>query len=417
MIISRQLHKYIIAGLSTLCISTSTGIAQTAGETAGTSSGLLLRFDPGARVAGLSGAFTALADDDEALYYNPAALSTLNTSMVSLNHSEWFEDIRIENLSFTYPLTSRIGLGAGITHMWLPDIQGYDESGIETEVVSVRSTIFVLGGSYSFNRYFSTGLNIKFLHDKLADYSATGFAGDIGIHGRFLKEKLLAGISVQNFGTELNYDAANQALPLIFRGGIAYLFGKPDIKVSLDILKSKDSDLQGALGVEYVYNDLIAIRAGNHYSSYKSFQPSFGLGIIIHDQYHLDYAFVNLPELSATHRIGISFYFNSPDQGIIPQALYDETTPVNLIPPTNIHASVDESELTISWSGVPRVQYNVYARHASQNEWIKLNKAPVYNNTIKFKRPSLSGLYHFRLTSVYGGRESSYSEEVVQNVK
>lgn len=411
-----KLTIYITSGLLSLCLFISSGIAQTMGETAGTSSGLLLRFDPGARVAGLSGAFTAIADDDEALFYNPAALSILTSPMVSLNHSEWFEDIRIENLTFAYQLNSRIGLGAGVTHMWLPDIQGYDENGTKTEEISVRSTIFVLGGSYSFNRYLSAGLNFKFLHDKLADYSAIGYAGDIGVYGRFLRQNLTAGVTVQNLGTRLNYDVEKQALPLIYRGGIAYHFLEPDIKIAIDVFKSKDSDIQGALGVEYIFNDMIAIRVGNHYTSYKSFQPSFGLGIIIRDQYHVDYAFVNLPDLSATHRLGFSFYFNAPDVRT-PQALYDSTTPVNLIPPSDIHVSVDESELTISWSSVPRVQYNVYARHASQSEWIKLNKTPIYNNTIKFKRPSLTGLYHFRLTSVYGSRESTYSEEVVQNVK
>ncbi len=51
------------------------------------------------------------------------------------------------------------------------------------------------------------------------------------------------------------------------------------------------------------------------------------------------------------------------------------------------------------------------------NKWIKLNKTPLYNNAMKFKRPKAAGTFSFRVASVYNGKESTYSKEVNIHVK
>ncbi len=72
--------------------------AQNPNSSAGTSSNLLLRFDTGAKVSALSGAYTGLAKDEQALFYNPAGLTQLYNGVFGLNHAEWLEDIRIDNI-------------------------------------------------------------------------------------------------------------------------------------------------------------------------------------------------------------------------------------------------------------------------------------------------------------------------------
>ena len=76
-----------------------------------------------------------------------------------------------------------------------------------------------------------------------------------------------------------------------------------------------------------------------------------------------------------------------------------------------------EEEMHVSWGRVPGVQYNVYAKHSSQEKWSKLNKSPLYNNSMKFKKPLLPGTYSFRVSSMHNGKESSFSKEVKINVE
>jgi hypothetical protein len=73
---------------------------------------------------------------------------------------------------------------------------------------------------------------------------------------------------------------------------------------------------------------------------------------------------------------------------------------------------VSGNELRISWDRVSGVQYNVYARYSTQDTWRQLNKKPLYNNSMKFKKPEMKGIYYFRVGSVFGGKESPYSKEV-----
>ena len=78
---------------------------------------------------------------------------------------------------------------------------------------------------------------------------------------------------------------------------------------------------------------------------------------------------------------------------------------------------IEDGKLVLSWSPVAGVQYNTYARHNSQKDWIKLNKTPIFNNSMKFKKPKTNGLYHFCVSSFDGTKESKFSKEVMLNVK
>ena len=89
---------------------------------------------------------------------------------------------------------------------------------------------------------------------------------------------------------------------------------------------------------------------------------------------------------------------------------------MSLVPPLNLGVKVTGNELNISWDRVSGVQYNVYARHSSKDKWIKLNKSALYNNSMKFKKPAAQGIYYFRVSSLFAGKESTYSKEVTIHV-
>ena len=140
-------------------------------------------------------------------------------------------------------------------------------------------------------------------------------------------------------------------------------------------------------------------------------------GFHIKRQYNIFYAFSNYSDLGGTHRIGFSYRFDFISKTKSSKLLYDSSQPVGNVPPENLKVNIDSEKLSISWGRVVGVRYNVYAKHSSINKWMKLNKTPLYNNSLNYKQPVALGVYFFKVCSVYNDEESSFSKEVSLNVK
>jgi hypothetical protein len=115
--------------------------------------------------------------------------------------------------------------------------------------------------------------------------------------------------------------------------------------------------------------------------------------------------------------MGFSFHFNKPAPKRRTVLMYDSSQPVKLQPPEEVNVKIEEEELAISWTRVPGARYNVYAKHSSQQSWTKLNKTELYNNKMNFKKPIILGQYVFKITSVYQGKESTFSKEAKIDIK
>ena len=177
-------------------------------------------------------------------------------------------------------------------------------------------------------------------------------------------------------------------------------------------MTSVDTDYLVNFGIEYVFRNQFSLRIGNRFTAIETFTPSFSAGFNFKQQFYIDYTFVNYTELGSSHRLGFSFHFNRRSTRARSTAYYDSSKPVSLVPPLNVDVKISGSELNISWDRVSSVQYNVYARHSSQEKWVKLNKSALYNNSMKFKKPAALGTYNFRVSSLFAGKESTYSKEV-----
>ncbi|HFE64645.1 MAG TPA: PorV/PorQ family protein, partial [Caldithrix sp.] len=222
--------------------------AQLPVSSAGGASVLFLRSGLSARVTGLGEAFTALADDENSLYYNPAGLFRMANTRFTLNHTQWFEDIKFDNLSFGYRIRDRAGIAFGISHMWMPQIQGKNEIGQNTGKLSVSSSIFQVGIGFPVLDNVYGGATVKYFSDNLASYVSSGFALDVGVFVYTIIPELTFGASVQNLGAKVKYNEASQDLPLTLRAGLAYSIPQSTINLSVDVLKSQGSGLKVNMG-------------------------------------------------------------------------------------------------------------------------------------------------------------------------
>lgn len=119
----------ILSGTLLSVMFFSTVHAQDVGTSGGDFSGLPVDLlPPGARSLGLAGAFTAVADDATAAVANPAGLSNLSTTEVSLHLRNFDSDVR-----FLDPDAFDSGLRASLGNM----NKTYSDSGTDVSFVSV----------------------------------------------------------------------------------------------------------------------------------------------------------------------------------------------------------------------------------------------------------------------------------------
>ena len=98
---------------------------------AGTESNFKLGF--GARALGLGNAFTALADDPTAVFWNPAGLEYIYQQSATLFHTSLWEGTNYDFIGYAYPTINFGTFGIGIGRIGVGDILQTDVSGTPSE--------------------------------------------------------------------------------------------------------------------------------------------------------------------------------------------------------------------------------------------------------------------------------------------
>ena len=94
----------------------------------GTTSANFLKIPPPARAAAMGQAFTALSDDESALYYNPAGAASMFQNRVAFTHVEWFQNIFVEQLGAILDYGRYGNLGLGVDWLDAGSIERTDRS-------------------------------------------------------------------------------------------------------------------------------------------------------------------------------------------------------------------------------------------------------------------------------------------------
>lgn len=321
---------------------------------------LFLLISPGARAAGMGEAFVAVADDATAVYWNPAGLAYLTGREITIMHAKWLPqlvtDMSYEFIAYRQYFEDLGGsLGCNVTFLNLGEQVQTGEEG-PTPLGTFQS--WDLGVTFCYatkiTQNLGLGVGMRYIHSHLSPVGAVeeegkgignAFAVDLGILYKlpFLKG-LSLGANLSNMGPKITYiDAAQaDALPTNLKIGFAYrLLDLEYNKLTLAIdtnkllvvkhgnetepfykaiftawtdgsLREQASRLISSFGVEYVYNNMIYLRAGYYYDEEgKVKYPSFGAGLQ-YSQFRFDFAYVAAEQghpLSDTMRFSLSAGF------------------------------------------------------------------------------------------------------------
>ena len=314
---------------------------------------LFLTFEPGARANGMGRAYSAIADDAYAPWWNPGATAFNRKTQLAGTHTPWlqgagtgFDDIFYEYLGWNQYFD---GIGNLNVHLTLLDAGTQpqtDEAG--NYLGDFHSFDFAAAFGYSYEvlpKQLGVGANFKLMYSYLGpgtgntenDGSAFAFAFDLGAKYKdLLVPGLDAAMVIQNIGPNVTFVDQSQSdpLPMTFRIGAAYrVLDTPMNKLIVSAEASKilanddplferfitgwehiDETILGA-GAEYTYLDLLSLRGGYFVDSAGSIVgPSFGAGVQykFDNRYRLtaDFAMIEAGDLTDYNKVfSIGFEF------------------------------------------------------------------------------------------------------------
>ncbi len=270
-----------------------------------------LKFGVGARPVGMGGAFVAVADDVNSIYWNPAGIAALKNKEITLMHNEVGEDIYHQFFAYSHPVEKLKGiLGGSISYLSVLKIQGYDTGGAPTEELTARDLGINLTYAANIFNSISLGSNLKFIYEKLDNKKESTYGLDIGAVWKTRISGLRFGFNIQNIGKGLKFIDETSPLPLNYKLGGAYgfrAFGN-QLAVALDINIPQDYESFLNIGAECKIYDIIALRIG--YKSKDDLSNGIRLGGGIKGKNLLvDYAWMPRGDFEDSHRIAVTVRF------------------------------------------------------------------------------------------------------------
>lgn len=310
----------------------------------GGTSAQFLKIPLGPRAEAMGGAYTAISDDASGIFYNPAGFGQLQRASLVGGYVGYIARIKYEYFSAGFPVSKYDNLGIGITALNTPPMlvttidqvyTGEDWAnnlyGQVGDEFNASDNMFSLNYSRRFTRKVGDqerdilylGVNIKYIREALADYKDITYATDVGLIFK-PHPQLRLGLAMQNLGGNLKFDKQEEKIPQTMRLGVSYYLMNNEMNrliTAMDVIKYIDEDIKFALGGEYVFRDLIALRLG--YKNQDIGSLSAGLGIIIKftktsfltgkkeemARAVVNYSFVDFGDLGQTHRYALSFAF------------------------------------------------------------------------------------------------------------
>ena len=336
--------KKIIILITVLLIFSSLSAGRYAGE--------FMVIGSGVRSSGMGKAFTAIANDGSAIYWNASGIAQIRQTEIGLMRAFLYNGLAsYDNFSFCQPLPNDVTIGFNWTRLSIDDIPifleehlvgnpsfrsayyEYNLTGIPDGNMSSTDDLFQFAFAkhlhYDLNLgwlffdvpfEFYIGGNIKYIKRRIDESIGNGTGFDFSLLSRTSLAVLFErdwlgdftfGINFQDIGgsnitwdvVDDNSDHQDEVL-MNSKIGMAVIQPLPSINSTITI--SQDIDYIYStiyhFGVEYKYSDLVEVRLGYYDSNFTT-----GITIMYKD-FALDYAFL-ANNLASTNRVGLRVKF------------------------------------------------------------------------------------------------------------
>lgn len=276
-------------------------------------------------------AFTAIADDVNALHYNPAGLGTLERQELSLMYNKFINGVTQQWAAYALP-TKRFGtLALGFNMLRVEPFPAYSDQDVRIGSVDASDIAATVGYAKEVGslKRVSLGVAGKYIRSELAGYTATAVAFDAGALVRYGRKGVYEtqwrlGGGIRNIGPSMKFIEETFPLPRSMHLAVARMAPLPhpleDIRCGLSVegVWPNDDLPYVNAGIEIRLVRELALRAGYRSNQDAGLGISAGLGftslnkgfmVSWFPEISMDYAFVALGALEQVHRLSFSVRF------------------------------------------------------------------------------------------------------------
>jgi hypothetical protein len=292
-------------------------------------------------------AFVGIADDVNAVYWNPAGLTQITRNQVCLMHTAWLVDVKYEYVAYALPIQGFGSIGVYGTFLDAGEITKTDENALGDYIltnqqakasamnfsVAYAKKISDFIGNDSLLSDLSVGLNLNVMNETIYTDSGGGVGANLSMFYYPRYENYSMGLTVENIGVANN----RPSLPAAVKLGFGYRFpfenamlpfSEEGTFMTLDNNASGDIDIiyypveqiaKVHVGGEKTWDlnkyHTIALRLGYKFGedlgAIAGITAGFGYRLTTSKDmcFEVDYAIVPYAELDVSNRISITAKF------------------------------------------------------------------------------------------------------------
>jgi hypothetical protein len=258
-----------------------------------------LKIGVGARETGMGEAVTGLVNDANSVFWNPAGLAYVVKTEAILTHNRWLVDSKQNSAVIAHPLG---GFVVAISAMNLSINQFEETTALLPDgtgrMVDAGDLLIGLSAARRFTDRLSIGMQIKYVHEKLDDYSLSNILFDVGTIYYTGFRQLRLGFALQHFGPDMKLVNQEFRTPLLFRVSASdEIFSMQDVGLvaAVDLIHPTDNNEWVNIGLELNLLEYIKLRGGYRFDNDLS-KTSFGVGLyppaFADIQLRVDYSYV-----------------------------------------------------------------------------------------------------------------------------
>ena len=242
---------------------------------------------PDARAASMGATGVASNNGAFSLYHNTAALALIeNKAGAGYSYTPWMNSFRkgyaLHTVAGYYQISPKIGaVTVGYRYFTLPKYERIGNNGESKGNYNPDEMSFDLGYAYAITAELGIAANVRYIRSAIEkDQTGTAFAGDLSLY--YTKNSFAVGLSLMNLGQKISYYGEKYEMPTKVKlgGSYSYLLGEQHMltgnaEVAYKFLPSDYSGVEGGIGAEYTYKNMLSARAGYHLGDEDKTSPNY----------------------------------------------------------------------------------------------------------------------------------------------
>ena len=281
-----------------------------------------LKYAVGAKANALAGAYIASAQDASAIYWNPSAIASMPSSQIFFYHSQFVLNSDYNYAAYVHPFkTHKAAYGLAYASFSQGSLDARDSSGNSQGSFTAMDSLASFSYARKVNSELSLGMGLNILQSSIGSFSANGWAFDLASTYKYsTRTRIAAGLF--HAGPKMQYITESFSLPTTLGFGVSHQF-LTQFNLGADMrYRMYDRNLSLSLGADINLGEVMSFQMG-YLSSLAQGSPvksgssgldalsglGMGFGLKLFSHANLDYAFVPMGDLGATHHLSLTWKF------------------------------------------------------------------------------------------------------------